>query len=142
VLIATLVGVYALVVAIGMPALEHVRPTALVARTLHAHAPSDAPAAIYRLEQWRASLRYYAERPLARISSPEDARAFLRDGRDRYIILTRRDYRALKNAGIELREVYRCRAVVGTTRVNGGLRRQQWDDLIIVTNAPRDYWLP
>ena len=141
-LVTTLLAVYALVVSIGMPTLERVRPTALVARTLRTHAPPEAPAGIYRLEQWRASLRYYAERPLARVSSPEDLQAFLADGRERFIILTRRDYRALRNLGADLREVYRCRAVVGTTRVGGGLRRQQWDDLIIATNVPRAYWLP
>jgi len=142
VLVTTLLAAYALVVAFGLPTLDHVRPTALVARTLRTHAPPDAPASIYRLEQWRASLRYYADRPLARVSSPEQAAAFLADGRARYIILTRRDYRGLKNFGLNLREVYRCRAVVGTTRIGGGLRRQQWDDLIIATNAPRGDWLP
>jgi 4-amino-4-deoxy-L-arabinose transferase-like glycosyltransferase len=142
VLVTTLLTVYALLVAIGLPTLERVRPTALVATTLRDHAPTGAPAAIYNLEQWRASLRYYADRPLTRVSSPEDAIAFLADGRARYIILTRRDYRGLKNFGLKLREVFRCRAVVGTTRIGGGLRRQQWDDLIIVTNAPRGSWLP
>jgi 4-amino-4-deoxy-L-arabinose transferase-like glycosyltransferase len=142
VLVTTLLSMYALLVLVGLPTLDHVRPTALVARTLRTHAPPDAPASIYRLEQWRASLRYYADRPLARVSSPEDAAAFIADGRVRYMILTRRDYRGLKNFGLDLREVYRCRAVVGTTRIGAGLRRQQWDDLIIVTNAPRGYWLP
>jgi hypothetical protein len=142
VLVTTLLSAYAVLVVVGLPALDHVRPTALVARTLRNHAPPDAPASIYRLEQWRASLRYYAERPLARVSSPEEAAAFIADGRARYIIMTRRDYRGLKNFGLKLREVYRCPAVVGTTRLSSGLRRQQWDDLIIVTNASREYWLP
>jgi 4-amino-4-deoxy-L-arabinose transferase-like glycosyltransferase len=141
-LVTTLVCVYAVIVGIGLPTLEHVRPTALVARTLRDHAPTGAPAAIYRLEQWRASLRYYAERPLAGLSSPQEAAAYLADGRARYIILRRRDYRALRNEGFKLREVFRCRAVVGTERVGGGLRRQQWGELVIVTNAPRGYWLP
>ena len=50
--------------------------------------------------------------------------------------MIRRDYRTLRKS-LGLREVFRCRAVVGTTRTRSGLRRQQWDDLIIVTNAPR-----
>jgi 4-amino-4-deoxy-L-arabinose transferase-like glycosyltransferase len=141
-LVTTLLAVYAVLAAFGSPTLERVRPTALVARTLHDHAPPDAPAAIYRQEQWRASLRYYAERPLAGLSSSQEVAAFLADGRPRYIILRRRDYRALRNEGFKLREVFRCRAVVGTTRVGAGLRRQQWGELLIVTNAPRGYWLP
>jgi hypothetical protein len=58
--------------------------------------------------------------------------------------MIRRDYRELRSSGVALREVFRCRAVVGTTRSRAGLRRQQWDDLIIVTNAPRGApaWLP
>jgi 4-amino-4-deoxy-L-arabinose transferase-like glycosyltransferase len=142
VLVTTLVCVYAILVGVGMPTLERVRPTALVARTLRTHAPPDTPAAIYRLEQWRASLRYYADRPLARLSTPEDVAAFVRDGQTRYIIMRRREYRALKTAGVKLREVYRCGAVFGTTRVGAGLRQQQWGELVIVTNHPRAYWLP
>jgi hypothetical protein len=138
----TLLAVYAVLVAVGMPTLERVRPTALVARTLRTHAPPEAPAAIYRQEQWRASLRYYAERPLARLSSPEEVAAFVRDGTARYIIMRRRDYRALRNAGFRVREVYSCRAVVGTTRLQAGLRQQEWGYLLIVTNQPREVWLP
>jgi 4-amino-4-deoxy-L-arabinose transferase-like glycosyltransferase len=141
-LVSTLVVVYAVIVVAGLPTLEHVRPTALIAGTLRRHAPPDAPAAIYRLEQWRASLRYYADRPLARISSPEEAAGFVGDGHARYLILTRADFRTLRTSGLKLREVFRCRAVVGTIRMRNGLRRQRWDDLIIVTNQPRGYWLP
>jgi len=141
-LCSTLAAVYAIVVAVGLPTLERVRPTALVASTLRRNAPPEAPAAIYQLEQWRASLRYYADRPLARLSSPDEIEAFVRDGKARYIIMRRRDYRALRIAGFKLREVYSCRAVVGTTRVQGGLRRQEWGYLIIATNQPREFWLP
>jgi len=142
VLVTTLVCIYTVLVSVGLPTLDRVRPTALVARTLRTHAPPGAPAAIYNLEQWRASLRYYAERPLARLSSQAEVEAFIADGQARYMIMRRRDYRALRNAGLKLREVYRCRAVVGSTRVGGGLRRQQWGELMIVTNHPRGYWLP
>jgi 4-amino-4-deoxy-L-arabinose transferase-like glycosyltransferase len=142
VLVTTLLSVYTIVVAVGLPTLEHVRPTALVARTLRTHAPPDAPAAIYRLEQWRASLRYYAERPLAGLSTSPEVTAFLADAEARYIIMRRRDYRAIRNEGFKLREVFRCRAVVGTRRVGGGLRQQEWGELMIVTNKPRGYWLP
>ena len=88
------------------------------------------------MEQWRASLRYYAERPVARLSTPEDVVAFISEARPVYLVMLRRDYRELRRRGVELREVFKCRAVVGTTRTRTGLRRQQWDDLIIVTDAP------
>lgn len=141
--VVTLLAVYAIVVMVGYPTLEHTRPTALIARTLRHRTDPAAPAALYNLEQWRASLRYYAARPLAKLSTPEELSAFAASQpRPIYVFMIRRDYRKLRK-GLGLREVFRCRAVVGTTRTRGGLRRQQWDDLIIVTNAPaRVAWLP
>jgi 4-amino-4-deoxy-L-arabinose transferase-like glycosyltransferase len=140
--VVTLLSIYAIVVTVGFPTLERTKPTALIARTLRQRAPDDAPAGIYKLEQWRASLRYYSQRPLARLSTPEDLASFATGPRPIYVFMIRRDYRTLRKSGMNLREVFRCRAVVGTTRGTGGLRRQQWDDLIIVTNAPHRVWMP
>lgn len=135
--VTVLLFVWALVITVGFPTLERTRPTALIARTLRQKTPGDAPAGIYKLEQWRASLRYYAERPLVRLSTPEDVVAFSRQQRPAYVFMIRRDYRALRNAGIHVHEVIRCRAVVGTSRARRGLRRQHWDHLVLVTSAPR-----
>jgi 4-amino-4-deoxy-L-arabinose transferase-like glycosyltransferase len=142
--VITLLALYAIVVTVGFPTLERTRPTALIARTLRQTTPADAPAGIYNLEKWRASLRYYSERPLTQLSTPEDVINFSRQSRPVYLFIIRRDYHALRDSGIALREVFRCRAVVGTTKGTGGLRRQHWDDLILVTNAPRRArpWLP
>ena len=143
--VAMLLAVYMLVVTIGLPTLERTRPTALIASRLQQRTSPDAPAGIYRLEQWRASLRYYAQRPLARLSTPEDMHAFAAQSRPIYVFMIRRDYRSLRGRGLHLREVFRCRAVVGTTRTKSGLRQQHWDDLILITNAPRHIpaiWTP
>lgn len=143
--VITLLAVYALVDTIGFPTLERTRPTALIASRLQHRTAPDAPAGIYRLEQWRSSLRYYAQRPLARLSTPQDLHAFAAQERSIYVFMTRRDYRSLRGSGLHLREVFRSRAVVGTTRTKSGLRRQRWDDLILVTNAPRRFppvWNP
>jgi len=134
--VLTLLAAYICIVTIGFPALELTRPTALVGKTLQRLTSNDTPVGIYRMEQWRASLRYYAERPVARLSTPEDVVAFISEARPVYLVMLRRDYRELRRRGVELREVFKCRAVVGTTRTRTGLRRQQWDDLIIVTDAP------
>lgn len=135
--VVTLLAVYMLVATVGFHTLERTKPTALIARTLYERTSPDSAAGIYKLEQWRSSLRYYAQRPLARLSTPEELAAFAA-GQERpiYVFMIRREYRALRQS-LGLREVFRCRAVVGTTRTRVGLRRQQWDDLIIVTNAPR-----
>jgi hypothetical protein len=140
--VLTLLSVYALVVTIGFPALERTHPTALVARTVRQTTPKDMPTGIYNLEHWRASLRYYADRPLAPLSTPDDVRAFMHEDRPIYLMMRRRELRALQREGIHLHEVFRCRAVVGTTRAAGGLRRQQWGEILIVTNAPRSRFRP
>ena len=143
--VLTLLSVYAIVAAVGFPTLERTRPTALIASTLRKKTSPDMPSGIYRIEQWRSSLRYYAERPLARLSTPEDLAAFAAQPRPIYVLMIRREYRTLRGRGLHLREVFRCRAVVGTIRTGLGLRRQHWDDLIIVTNAPRRFppvWTP
>ena len=140
----TMACAFVVVTIVGYPTLERSKPTAAVARTLHQMTAPDAPAGLYRLEQWRASLRYYAKRPLARLTSPEELQAFIGQGRPVYVFMVRRDYRQLRKT-VGLREVCRSRAVVRTSRVAGGLRRQHWDDLIVVTSAPaRDsrMWFP
>ena len=135
-LFVTMLAAYSLVVAIGFPTLQRARPTGLAGRTVRQMTAADTPIGIYRLEKWRASLRYYAERPLTTLTTPDHVAAFITSDRQAYVVMVRRDYRDLRNAGLRLREVFKCRAVVGTTRTRSGLRRQQWDDLIVVTAAP------
>lgn len=140
--VITLLSTFAVVAVVGYPTLERTRPTALIARTLRQRAPGDAPAGIYKLEQWRASLRYYAQRPLAPLSTPKELLAFSVRDRPIYVFMTRREYRTLRQE-LSLHEVFRCRAVVGTTRGRGGMRHQQWDDIIIVTNVrSHRSWMP
>jgi hypothetical protein len=78
------------------------------------------------------------------LSTPEAVAEFLAADTPHYVIMIRRDYRALRNVGFKLHEVFRCRAVVGTTKLRAGLRRQQWDDLVIVTRSTSAgvMWLP
>ena len=143
--VLTLLGVYAVFVYTGFPAMESLRPTRIVARALRDHSPHDAPAGIYDLEQWRASFRYYAERPLAALSTPEDVKAFFDVPEARYIIMRRRDYRALRDAGIAVHDLFHRHAVIGTRAYRAGLRRQLWGELLIVTNESsrqRRHWLP
>ena len=141
--VVTLLAIYAIVVAVGFPTLENTRPTSRMARALYKRTPPDAPAAIYKLEQWRASLRYYAQRPLAGLSEPDDVQRFVAQDRPVYVIMRRREYLSLRSRGVELREVFFCRAVVGTRKGRFGLRKQEWGTLVVVTNrrASRG-WLP
>jgi 4-amino-4-deoxy-L-arabinose transferase-like glycosyltransferase len=140
-----LLAMYGVAVDVGLPVLDNVRPTALVGQALHRHTPHEAPAAIYNLEQWRASLRYYGERPLAALSTPAEVAAFMATPSPRYVIMRRRDYRELRDAGIAVHDLFHRHAVIGTARAGSGLRRQLWGELLIVTNLPPQRpgrWLP
>jgi len=144
VLTGALVATYGVVVYAGIPTLDRVRPTAVVARALRDHAPHESAAAIYDLEQWRASLRYYSERPLKGLATPAEVKAFLDVPDDRYIIMRRADFRALRTAGYPVHDLFHRSAVLGTARYRAGLRRQLWGELVIVTNVPplRRRWMP
>jgi 4-amino-4-deoxy-L-arabinose transferase-like glycosyltransferase len=132
--VVTLLACYVVGVTVGYPVLEQTRPTAVVARKLRRLAEPDAPVGIYRLERWRASLRYYVERPVVRLETPEDIMAFVSSDRPVYIVLRRSEYEALRRGGAPIREVMRHRAVIGTT--GRGLRRQQWGYLIVAKSVP------
>lgn len=133
--VATLVAAYFVVVAVGYPALEQTHPTAIVARALRETTSASTPVAIYRLERWRASLRYYLERPVGRLETPDDLRGYLTQPRPVYVVLLRKDYDALRAEGVPLHSVFRRRAVEGTE--GKGLRRQRWGYLVVASNVPR-----
>jgi len=92
------------------------------------------PIGIYRLERWRASLRYYIGRPVARLESVSDVGAFMAGPRPVYIVMLRREYDELRKSGVPLGLLMQHRAVEGTT--GRGLRRQRWGFLVVATNAP------
>jgi hypothetical protein len=125
---------YATVVWVGFPALERVRPTEAVARVVPQSVSPSVPVAIYKLERWRGSLRYYLDRPVQRIETVEEVRAFLAQPEPVYAVMLRRDYLALRDQNIPVYLVTAHRAVVGTT--GRGIRKQRWGFLVVVTNVP------
>jgi 4-amino-4-deoxy-L-arabinose transferase-like glycosyltransferase len=132
VLVATLLSAYVVVSWIGYPVLEEARPTALVARRLKRLTNGASPTALYRLERWRASLRYYLDRPIERLENPEDVGTFLSQPHPVYVVMLRREYDALRRQGLPIHVMMQHRAVVGTT--GRGLRRQLWGFLVVATN--------
>jgi len=131
---------YAMVVVVGFPAMERMRPTARVAAQLRFAVTGDAAVGLYRLERWRGSLRYYLNRPIQRLETAEEARAFFSQPRTVYAIMLRRDYLALRDQKVPVHPMIAHRAVVGTT--GRGLRRQRWGYLMVVTNKPRSFKPP
>lgn len=134
-LVVMLLVSYATVVAVGFPALEQVRPTARVARQLARVSTPDSPVGLYQLERWRGSLRYYLNRPIQRLETVDEVAAFLAHPEPVYVVMLRRDYLALRDAGASVHLLSAHRAVVGTS--GRGLRRQRWGFLVVVTNVSR-----
>jgi 4-amino-4-deoxy-L-arabinose transferase-like glycosyltransferase len=127
--VVMLLAVYVVTVHVGYPVLEATRPTSLVGRTIRRLAGPSDMVGLYRLERWRASIRYYVGRPVTRLDNEADLREFLGDPRRAIVVLRRDDFNALRAAGVPLREVMRRRAVVGTA--GRGFRRQVWGYLVI-----------
>lgn len=139
--VVMLLVVYSCVLAIGLPLLERARPTAAVAQTLRPKLAVDDQVALYRLEKWRFSLRYYLGRPLGRLQEPADVRQFLND-KGGYILMLDEDFARLRSDGVNLRAVSERPAVTGTT--GRGLRRQKWGALVVATSddTPRTAQTP
>ena len=131
---------YATVVVVGFPAMEQMRPTARVAAQLRRAMAGDAPVGLFRLERWRGSLRYYLNRPIQRLETVEEARAFFSQPQPVYAIMLRRDYLALRAEHVPVHPMIAHRAVVGT--VGRGLRKQRWGYIVVVTNRPRSFKPP
>lgn len=130
-----LLGVFSLLVVVGLPVLESTRPTAFVASALNHVAAPTTPIGLYRLERWRSSLRYYLQRPIERLETPDDVRAFFGRNEPVYAVMIRREYEALVRQGVPVHMMMRRRAVTGTT--GRGIRRQRWGYLVVATNVPR-----
>jgi 4-amino-4-deoxy-L-arabinose transferase-like glycosyltransferase len=130
-MLVMLLVIYGSVLAMGLPVLERARPTEAVADSLRPKLSTDDQVALYRLEKWRFSLRYYLERPLGRLQNPTDVRQFL-TGEGDYILMLDEDFARLRKDGLNLRVVSEQPAVTGTT--GQGLRRQKWGALVVVTS--------
>jgi 4-amino-4-deoxy-L-arabinose transferase-like glycosyltransferase len=129
VVVGVLLLIYGIVVAIGLPILERTRPTAEVAESVRARLTPDDRIGLYRLDKWRFSLRYYLERPVARLQQPHEVEEFLSESPGAYVLMLDEDLARLREAGIDLRTVAERPAVTGTT--GRGLRKQKWGALVV-----------
>ena len=119
----------------GFPALEQVRPTARVARQLARDLDTVRRSGYISWSDGEVVLRYYLNRPIQRLETVEELSAFLARPEPVYVVMLRRDYVALREAGRSVHLLSAHRAVVGTS--GRGLRRQRWGFLLVVTNVPR-----
>jgi 4-amino-4-deoxy-L-arabinose transferase-like glycosyltransferase len=127
--LATLLGVYTVVVLVGLPVLEESRPTAALGRWISRQADKGVPIGLYRLEDWRGSIRYYAKQPVVSIESPEELRDFLLRWPRSFVVMVEQDRGSFHRSGVELEEVAGRPAIVG--RSGKYLRRQIWGRLVV-----------
>jgi 4-amino-4-deoxy-L-arabinose transferase-like glycosyltransferase len=133
-LIAPLICAYGTVVAAGFPVIDQTRPTPEIARWLtHAEPGSKEPLALYRLERWKSSLRFYSGRPVFTIETAEDLRNFLNAHPAASVVLTEREVYDLAITGVPLVATYRRSAVLGTE--GRGLRRQRWGSVLVAVRG-------
>jgi 4-amino-4-deoxy-L-arabinose transferase-like glycosyltransferase len=130
-IVTMLLVAYGSVIVIGVPILERARPTAAVAEALRPQLTADARVGLYRLEKWRFSLRYYLQRPVTRLQTPEDVQAFLEVGTPAYLLMLDEDFTRLRDRGIDLRCISERPAVTGTS--GRGLRKQRWGAIIVAS---------
>ena len=129
-LIVPLICAYATVVAAGFPVIDQARPTPEIARWLtHSEPRSKEPLALYRLERWKASLRFYSGRTVVTVENPEDLQRFLDAHPEASVVLSERESYNLAIAGVPLVTTYKRSAVLGTE--GRGLRRQRWGSVLV-----------
>ena len=96
--------------------------------------PAAAPVALYRLERWRGSLRYYLNRRCNGWKRSRRLRAFLSAAEPVYVVMLRRDYWSF---GTEHSGLFADGASGRRWHDRARLRRQRWGFLVVVTNVPR-----
>jgi hypothetical protein len=130
-----LVVAYALIVTLGLPAFEELKPTRRLARLVAASAGAEDHVGMFRLNRWSSSWRFYVGRHSERLETGEDLRAFFaKPGRHYYCAMLRRDFDRLSAEGLRLRILRQEEGLFTTTgralRSGAAARR---DAFIVVT---------
>ena len=132
--ILTLIAVWTVVVAIGLPILEGSRPTAPLGRWIAEHSPPNSMVGVYRVDDWQASIRYYAGRRIVKLDDPAALSEFFDRYPEGYVVMFDREARNLNQTGADLREAVGRPAIMG--RSGRYLRKQVWGRLVVVRRPP------
>jgi 4-amino-4-deoxy-L-arabinose transferase-like glycosyltransferase len=135
--VAGLLASYAIVIAIGLPAFEQMKPTKRLARLVSATAEANDHVAMFRLNRWSSSWRFYVGRHSEKLETSDELRRFFAKPGRHYCAMLLRDYDRLAAEGFRLRIVHRQRALFTTTgralRSGATARR---DAFIVVSDEP------
>jgi len=131
--VAALLAAYAVVITIGFPAFEEMKPTRRLALIVATTALPDDHVATFRLNRWSSSWRFYVGRHSEALETPGQMRRFLaRPGRH-YCAMMRRDYDRLTSEGMRLRIIHEESGVFSTTGRAMSSGRARRDQFIVVT---------
>ena len=134
--VAGLLVSYALVITVGLPAFEQLKPTRRLARLVSTAAGADDHVGMFRLNRWSGSWRFYVGRRSERLETDADLQMFFaRPGRH-YCAMMRSDYDRLTGQGFRLRIVQQEEGLFTTT--GRALRRgaaAPHDVFVVVTDA-------
>jgi len=133
--VAGLLAAYAVVIMVGLPAFEQMKPTRRLARIVAATARPEDHVAMFRLNRWSSSWRFYVGRHSEALETPEDLRGFFaRPGRH-YCAMMRRDYDRFSVADLGLRVIHQELGLFTTTgrALRSGTRARN-DQFIVVSD--------
>jgi 4-amino-4-deoxy-L-arabinose transferase-like glycosyltransferase len=113
--VAGLLACYALVITIGLPAFEELKPTRRLARVVAMTAGADDHIGMFRLNRWSSSWRFYVGRHSERLETDADLHKFFATPGRHYCAMLRRDYDRLAAQGFRLRIVHQEEGLFTTT---------------------------
>ena len=132
---ATLVVIYAVVIAVALPAFEAAKPIGRLARVVAEQASDADGVAMFRLNRWSGSWRYYVHRHTVNLQTHEDLRAFFSGQGRHYCAMPRREFEELRRAGAQVRVLYEGEGLFTTTgrnlRAGTAARRERF---VVVTD--------
>jgi 4-amino-4-deoxy-L-arabinose transferase-like glycosyltransferase len=89
-----------------MPALEQRKVVPDVARWVSSHAPPNARIALYRLNRWSNTFRFYVDHHAPHLESADEARAFFNEPEPFYCVMTGQIFDEFAAQGVPLQVLY------------------------------------
>jgi 4-amino-4-deoxy-L-arabinose transferase-like glycosyltransferase len=131
--VAGLLAAYAVVITIGLPAFEQLKPTRRLAQVVAAEARPEDHVAMFRLNRWSSSWRFYVGRHSEALETPEELRRFFALPGRHYCAMMGRDYDRLSMEGIGLQVIHQEPGLFTTTgRVLRSGAKARNDEFLVV----------
>jgi 4-amino-4-deoxy-L-arabinose transferase-like glycosyltransferase len=134
--LAACVTMYVGIILWVMPALEQRKVVPDVARWVSSHAPGDARVALYRLNRWSNTFRFYVDRHTPHLESAAEARAFFNEPEPFYCVMTGQIFDEFAAQGVPLQAVYEREGMWVTSGRALWRRRLPATRFVIATRRP------